>query len=286
MANLKDRVQRIAEGNTGRGLNIFSDDLPRLTYTRLEDIEVDPDQPRKDMGDIEGLQLSIQEHGIVQPLVVSPLENNRFRLVAGERRFTAARALNLVTVPTIVRTVQDHQRLELQIIENLHRKDLNPLEEARSYQRLQIEFGMTQDQVAQQVGKSKAAINQILRILDLPVSVKEEIQTSEHISKSVLLEIAKQPTEERQMALWNQAKSGELTVKKAREQKRDDAGKAILPVPSAPRQAAVHLRYPIHTQLGTVTIFFEQADATQEDIVATLREALEAEEARLHAINS
>jgi ParB family chromosome partitioning protein len=281
MASLKDRVERIAAGKTRRGLNLLADTQLRLTYTRLDDIEVDPNQPRKDMGDLEGLQNSIQEHGILQPLVVSPLAEGRFRLIAGERRFTAARMLALATVPTIVRTVEDHQRLALQIIENLHRKDLNPLEEAQSYQRLIEEFGLTQDQVAQQVGKSKAAINQTLRILDLPANVKEDVQTSEHISKSVLLEIVKQPTQEQQVALWGQAKRGELTVKKARAQKVQNVKADVAehrpgePPPPPP------FHYSIPVGEAIVTVVFERPSATLEDVVKALERALEGEKRRL-----
>lgn len=279
MASLKDRVQSIADGTTRRGLNLLADEQLRLTYTRAEDIEVDPSQPRKDMGDLDGLKQSIQEHGILQPLVVSPLEDGRFRLIAGERRFTAARQLALPTVPTIVRTVEAHQRLELQIIENLHRKDLNPLEEAESYQRLITEFGLTQDQVAQRVGKSKSAINQTLRILDLPAALKKDVQTSEHFSKSVLLEIAKQPTQERQEALWEQAKRGELTVKLARAQNLRSARTGTAATPPATR--AMIFRYPIHVAEATVTVTFDRPAATLEEIVEALESALEGEKARL-----
>ena len=287
MASLKDRVQRIADGTPRRGLNLLADEQLRLTYTRVDDIEVDPNQPRKDMGNIAGLKLSIQEHGILQPLVVSPLENGHFRLIAGERRFTAAHELRLVTVPTIVRTVEDHERLALQIIENLHRKDLNPLEEAESYQRLVTEFGLTQDQVAQQVGKSKAAINQTLRILDLPASLKADVQTSDHFSKSVLLEIAKQPTRKQQETLWAQAKRGDLTVKQARAQKAPKAnsksGKAVLTPVSTHRNV---FRYSIHLDAATITINFDQPSATLDDIIEVLQRALAGEMNRLRLPDS
>ena len=104
----------------------------------------------------------------MQPLVVSPTTTDLYQLIAGERRYTASKALGLVTVPALVRTSTEHQRLELQLVENLHRKDLSPLEEATSYQRLMAEFGLTQEDVAHRVGKSLTAINQTLRLLDLP----------------------------------------------------------------------------------------------------------------------
>ena len=111
------------------------------------------------MGEIEDLKASIAEHGILQPLIVAPIDETRYRLIAGERRFTAALALNLTAIPAIVRSVEDHRRLEVQLIENLHRKDLTPFEEADAFWRLQDEFGLTQEQLAQRMGRTQAAIS-------------------------------------------------------------------------------------------------------------------------------
>jgi ParB family chromosome partitioning protein len=180
-----------------------------------------------------------------------------------------------------VRTVEDHQRLELQLVENLHRKDLNPLEEAQSYRRLMDEFGLTQDQVARRVGKSKSAINQSVRLLDLPAEVQAEVRASEQISKSVLLEIVKQPSPQKQTALWEQARGGELTVKKARQQKPAARAKSRAADRTAKPSAAMAFRYPIQTERALVTITFEQPKVDQEEIVAALEEALSVERARL-----
>src|SRR6185436_14273841 len=99
---------------------------------------------------------------------------------------TATVELGMATIPALIRTVHDHQRLELQLVENLHRKDLNPFEEAQGFKRLIEEFNLTQEQVGQRVSKSVASVNQTLRILDLPEMIRQNFQTSEKISKSVL----------------------------------------------------------------------------------------------------
>src|SRR5262245_59325519 len=243
MASLKARFERIAEGKTTLGFDPLANDTARLAQVRILDIERDAKQPRKDLGNLDDLKSSIREYGVLQPLIVSPLDERRYLLIAGERRLTAAAQLGLGTIPALIRSVQDHQRLELQLIENLHRKDLNPFEEAQGYQRLIDEFNLTQDQVARQVGKSIASINQTLRILDLPDEIRENFQTSENISKSVLLEIAKQPSVQQQLVLWQQAKKGHLTVKRARAQKVRASAQRIPPS-----------SYRIRTTHATVTV--------------------------------
>ncbi len=263
MASLKTRFQKIAEGKTTLGFDPLANDTTRLAQLRVADIDRDPRQPRKDVGDISDLKHSIREHGLVQPIVVSPLDQSRYLLIAGERRLTAASQLGLTTVPALIRTVHDHQRLEIQLIENLHRKDLNPFEEAQGFKRLIEEFNLTQEQVARQVAKSVASINQTLRILDLPDIIRENFQTSEKISKSVLLEIAKHSSVEQQMTLWKQAKKGELTVKLARQQK------AHLRTDAAPPNS-----YRIRTTYATVTIHLHSGERGDASVIAALREAL------------
>jgi ParB family transcriptional regulator, chromosome partitioning protein len=263
MASLRTRVQEIAKGKATLEFDPLAKDTTRFAQLRVEDIDRDPHQPRKDAGDLSDLKHSIHEHGIVQPIVVSPLDQNRYLLIAGELRLTASRQLGLPTIPALIRTVQDHQRLELQLIENLHRKDLNPFEEAHSFKRLMEEFNLTQEQVARRVAKSVAAINQTLRILDLPDIIRENFKTSEKISKSVLLEIVKYPSLEQQLTLWEQAKKGELTVKLARQQKT--ALQTDPPPPSSYRTRTIH---------ATVTVHFHSGERGEVSVIAALREAL------------
>jgi ParB family chromosome partitioning protein len=137
-----------------------------------------PRQPRKsdfDPKDLEELASSIQEHGIIQPLIVSPGEGGTYILIAGERRLRAAKQLGLLTVPAIVRQASDRELLELALIENIQRADLNPLEEADAYRQLTQDFGLSHEEVAQRVGKSRPAVSNTLRLLELSDTVKQAL---------------------------------------------------------------------------------------------------------------
>ena len=139
-----------------------------ITEVRINDIEPNTDQPRKTFDDekLSALAESIKQHGIVQPLIVQQ-NGNMYRIVAGERRWRAARLAGLETVPVIVRDLSDREVMEVALIENLQRQDLNPIEEAEAYEKLISEFGMTQEEVASVVGKSRPAITNSLRLLSL-----------------------------------------------------------------------------------------------------------------------
>ncbi len=140
----------------------------QVRQVRLTDVVPSPLQPRKDFsrGALEELIESIRQHGIIQPLVVRPV-NGKHELIAGERRWRAAQEVGLAQVPVITREASDMEVLELSLIENLQRADLNPIEEAQAYHRLASEFGMRQEEIAQKVGRSRAAIANSVRLLDL-----------------------------------------------------------------------------------------------------------------------
>jgi ParB family chromosome partitioning protein len=142
----------------------------------VESIARNPRQPRVqfDAGELEELAASIREHGIIQPLIVSPGKNG-YILIAGERRLQAAKKAGLKTVPVIVRPASDRQLLELALIENVQRADLGPLEEAEAYQHLVQDFGLSQEQVAERVGKSRVAVTNTLRLLGLSAKVKQAL---------------------------------------------------------------------------------------------------------------
>ena len=263
MAQLKARFERISQGQKNTSFTVFPKDTATFLEIPLEQIIPDPLQPRKELGDLTGLQASIAAHGLLQPLVVSPTKTDLYQLIAGERRYTASKALGLVTVPALVRTSTEHQRLELQLVENLHRKDLSPLEEATSYQRLMAEFGLTQEDVAHRVGKSLTAINQTLRLLDLPAPIRSELQTSEAVSKSVLLEVVKAPDQAAQTVMWEQAKQGQLTVQQARQYKVNHLTTRAAP---AVRQ--------FKTRQATVTVCFRKSSVTAQEIQTALQEAV------------
>ena len=137
---------------------------------RLSEIEPNKDQPRTHFDEeaLQELADSIATHGLLQPIVVRPVIGGTYQIVAGERRWRACRIAGLTTVPVIIKSLDDKQTMELALIENLQRKDLNPVEESRGYARLLKEFELTQEEVAERVGKSRSAVTNALRLLNLP----------------------------------------------------------------------------------------------------------------------
>ena len=143
----------------------------------VESIQRNPRQPREkfDVNELENLAASIREHGVIQPLVVSPGKNGIYTLIAGERRLQAARQAGLKTVPVVIRHATDQQLLELALIENVQRADLNAIEEAEAYHQLAKEFKLSHETIAARVGKSRAAITNTMLLLDASAAVKQAL---------------------------------------------------------------------------------------------------------------
>lgn len=168
----------------GKGLGALitsaETDDPGVKEIRITDIEPNSSQPRKYFNDEKLAQLaeSIKQHGVVQPLIVQR-DGNTYRIVAGERRWRAARLAGLQTVPAIVRDLSNKQVMEIALIENLQREDLNPIEEAEAYDKLISEFEMTQEEISATVGKSRPAISNSLRLLSLQEKIKTKLIAGE-----------------------------------------------------------------------------------------------------------
>lgn len=165
-------------GGLGKGLNaIFiendSEDNNSSITLRISEIEPNRSQPRKDFDEkaLSELAESISQHGLLQPLLVRPLTLGGYQIVAGERRYRACRMAGINEVPVIIRELSDSEAMELALIENLQREDLSPLEEASGYKALMDDFGFTQEEVAESVGKSRPAVANSLRLLKLPESI-------------------------------------------------------------------------------------------------------------------
>ena len=157
----------------GRGLDsLFSENATEqngAVTLNINDIEPNRDQPRKDFDDdaVAELADSIAQHGLIQPIVVAPLSNGRYSIVAGERRWRACRMAGLMEVPVIIKDASQQELMEIALIENLQREDLNPVEEAFGYRSLIDAFGLTQEEVATRMGKSRTAVTNALRLLNL-----------------------------------------------------------------------------------------------------------------------
>ena len=172
----------------GKGLGAllgdFSDEpLEKSAYQLLpiHKVEPNPDQPRQDFDEeeLQSLADSISVHGVIQPLTVRELPNGYYQIIAGERRWRAARLANLSDIPAVIIEADDRKAMELALIENLQRQDLNPVEEALGYQTLIEEYGLTQEDAAKQVGKSRPAVANSLRLLGLCPQVLEQLRKGE-----------------------------------------------------------------------------------------------------------
>ena len=172
----------MAIGGLGAGLDsLFSDNTSEVQVKktlRTSEIEPNREQPRKKFSDeaITSLADSIREHGMLQPILVRPLSTGGYQIVAGERRWRAARMLGLDEVPVNIRELSDSETMQIAIIENLQRENLNPVEEANGYNELIEKYGMTQDKVAKMVGRSRSSVANAIRILTLPESVLDMLE--------------------------------------------------------------------------------------------------------------
>ena len=202
---------------------------PRLPVREvaLEGIAPNPQQPRSaiDPGALAELVDSVREHGVIQPLLVSELgrsefddgpvaEGPRYQLIAGERRLRAARAAGLERVPVVVRQSTPQQLLELAIVENVQRADLSPLEEAVAYQRLVEDFGLTQQEVAARVGRSRAAVANTIRLVELPDAVRRSLARGE-ITAGHARAVLGLAGEEARLAAWRRVVAEGMNVRQA-----------------------------------------------------------------------
>ena len=213
-----------------------------LRELAISHIEPNRHQPRDhwDESALSSLADSIRELGVLQPILVRSIAESRYELVAGERRWRAARQAGLATIPAIVRQATDDESLEQALVENLHREDLNALEEAAAYQQLIEEFHLTQDEVAKRVGKSRPAIANTLRLLHLPIAV-QRLVIERRLSAGHARALLGSSDKSFQEALANRAIVDELTVRQVEEavRTRVELGSALdqgapAPGPSRP----------------------------------------------------
>ena len=232
----------------GKGLDALIPSSPAIQSTDVDSGGVlqlsadtiirNPRQPRKsefDEKDLDELAASIQEHGIIQPLIVSKGEDGNYILIAGERRLRAAKKVGLRTVPAILRQANDRELLELALIENIQRADLNPLEEADAYYQLTEDFGLSHEEVARRVGKSRPAVSNTLRLLQLSDTVKralidsythtdekdqdpdQQIESKFRLSEGHARTLLHLPTHQAQDAALRTVEKGKLNVRQTEE---------------------------------------------------------------------
>ena len=207
----------------GKGLGAllgdFSDEVPvKTAYQKLPiyKVEPNPDQPRRDFDEeeLQALADSISEHGIIQPLTVRELKSGYYQIIAGERRWRAARLANLSEVPVVVIEADDKKAMELALIENLQRQDLNPVEEALGYKSLMEDYGLTQEDAAKRVGKSRPAVTNALRLLNLTDEVLDKVRSGE-LSAGHARAVLTVKSEKKQLAAAQKIMALGLSVRQA-----------------------------------------------------------------------
>ncbi|MFH2104522.1 MAG: ParB/RepB/Spo0J family partition protein [Chloroflexota bacterium] len=275
----------------GRGLDALIPGSERLagqngvTFLSVEHISPNPRQPRRNFNptDLEELTQSVREHGVLQPLIVTASEDDqKYTLIAGERRWQAAKLAGLANVPVIVRQATDQERLELAIIENVQRTDLSPLEEAEAYRQLAEDFSLSHEQIANRVGKSRVAVTNTLRLLRLPDSVKNAL-VEERISEGHARALLALPGPDAQSAALRTVLSQELNVRRTEELVRKLCGEKISSQPKAPISPTIteleeRLRISLETKVtlragkkgGALTIYYysdEELNALLERLI-------------------
>lgn len=185
-----------------------------MLEVEISKIKPNPWQPREnfDISRLEELVASIKTHGIIEPLVVTEGKKDKYELIVGHRRLEAAKILGLEKVPIIIREAKEQEKLELALVENLQRKDLNALERARAYQKLQKEFNLSQIEIAQRIGRARATIANSLRLLDLPGEIKRALAEGK-ISEGQAKVILSFKTSEEQINIYKKIIQSGLTVR-------------------------------------------------------------------------
>ncbi|MBE6875184.1 MAG: ParB/RepB/Spo0J family partition protein [Ruminococcus sp.] len=246
----------MAKGGLGGGLgSLFEDNAAEIQTKktiRLSEIEPNRNQPRKifDESAISSLADSIREHGLLQPILVRPLPLGNYQIVAGERRWRAARMLGLTEVPVIIRELSDIETAQIALIENIQREDLNPLEEAKAFQRLQDDFGMKQEDIAKKVGCSRSSVTNALRLLKLPEEIQAMLVRNEITSghAKALLSFS---DENAMLQAAYKAAQGLLNVRQIEKLAADSESKELDDIPISKSVSYFgEIEHALHTRLG------------------------------------
>ena len=236
----------------------------------IEQIDPNPDQPRQVMGDLSELMASIAEKGIIEPLIVRQ-RGGRYQIIAGERRYQASVQIGLRELPVVIRDVDDTEIIEVALVENLQRKDLGPFEEAEALANLASRCGYTHEDLAKRLGKSRTSITESLALAEMPSEVRNLCRLADISSKSLLLQVVRQQTPQKMIALVEQltreGRDGAIT--------REQARKAIAK-PKFGRPKAYVFQYKPPTKAFNLRLQFKRSDVDRTEVIAAL-EAIIAE---------
>jgi ParB family transcriptional regulator, chromosome partitioning protein len=234
----------------------------------VDQIRPNPEQPRKALGDLRELTASIVEKGVLEPLLVRfvPREDC-YHIISGERRYHASRAAGLRELPCIEKMADDAETLEIALVENIQRKDLTPFEEAEGLQRLMVQFEYTHEDMAKKIGKARSSVSETLSLRNIPEAIRKKCIESGVASKSVLVQIARQPTERKMLELLARVLQGGMTRDEARKERRDE--KEV-----APRPQPFIFQYEPENEAFRFRMQFKKSHVTRDELIRTLREIL------------
>ena len=234
-----------------------------------------PEQPRTEFGDLTELTESIREKGVLEPLLVSPTEDGRFMIIAGERRWRASQLAGLTDLPCIEMEVDENGIAEIALIENLQRKDLTVWEEADGLAALKEKFGYTQEEIAQKISKGRTTVTELLTIAGLPSQIRERCRTSNINAKAMLLEVARQFDEPAMFEFLDRIEGGKSLkkVNKTEQKQTNPAGKSDSP---APTNRDTTFRYSPEGEGYTVEVRFdEESQRNKRSVLQALKQAFE-----------
>ncbi len=235
----------------------------------VEKIRPNPDQPRKALGDLRELSDSIREKGVLEPLLVRFVaREDCYYIISGERRYHASRAAGLREVPCIEKTADDAETLEIGLIENLQRKDLTAFEEADGLDRLGTQFEYTHDDIARKIGRARTSVTETLSLLHIPEALRKKCAEQGINTKSLLLQVARQPTEKKMLEMVHRIMQGGLTREEARRERRDDAASG----PQKPRPFL--FQFEPQDEEFKFKIQFKKSHVSRDELIHTLREIL------------
>jgi len=243
----------------------------------VEKLDPNPDQPRVEIGDLSDLIASVKEKGVLEPLLVKPSRlGGRWMIIAGERRWRAAREAGLREVPCIEMDVDDRAVAEIALIENMQRKDLTPWEEADGLLALTEKFGYTHEEVARKIGKSRSTVTEALSIAAIPEKIRELCRRADIGSKSLLLQIVRQPDDLSMAQMADEIVSRGLTRDGAREARRARFGERLKAASAAP----YIYRYVSPDKSFRLEVRFRKARVAEEELLSVLNTVIESIETR------
>jgi ParB family transcriptional regulator, chromosome partitioning protein len=234
----------------------------------LDKIRPNPDQPRKALGELRDLTNSIREKGVLEPLLVRFMpRDDIYYIISGERRYHAATAAGLLEVPCIEKIADDGETLELALIENLQRKDLTPFEEADGLQRLAEQFSYTHEDIARRISKARSSVTETLSLRNIPESLRRRCIERGVNSRSLLLQIARQPDPKKMAETLRRIARGGLTRDEARRERREEKA-------SGPRPQPFIFNYQPENQSFRLRVQFRKSQVSREELVSALRTVL------------